>query len=412
MAVPSDARSFIHVARQPILNAQRHVFGYELLYRADELITHCNAAGDIAASRVLTDAFLGIGLETLTAGKPAFVNFTRELLLSEAALLLPKPSVVIELREDIAVDDEVVQACQDLQTRGYTLALDDFVAGSAAEALLPFVKFVKLDVLSSPAWKTVARRLRTPDRRVVAERVERSDVAIEAQRAGCSFFQGYYFCRPETHSAPALPAFRQAYLNLFAALNQPDLTIASLESLVKQDVSLTVRVLRSINSAAYALEQPITSVRQALVLLGVQQVRRWAAVWAMAGLSAGVPPEVVAVTLLRARLCELLGRARYGEEAAAELFLLGMCSTLDVILDQPLERALASLPLSPRLRGALLGDSGEWRTLLDVVIARERGYWSSLHDMLPPLQISEATLSQGYLDAMQWTHQLSAEHAA
>lgn len=413
MTAPLDTRSSIHVARQPILDAGRQVFGYELLYRADALETSCTLDGDVAASRVLTDALLGIGLETLTGGAFAFVNFTRALLLEGAADLLPRKNVVIELREDIAVDAAVVEACRALQKQGYYLALDDFVAGSDAEQLLPFVRFVKIDVLGTgpQSWTATARRLMSPTRRIIAERVERGEVAIEAQRAGCSLFQGFYFCRPATRSARALPAHRQAYLNLFSALNTPDLTIDALEQLIKRDVSLTVRVLRSINSAAFALEQPITSVRHALVLLGIQQVRQWASVWAMAGLSAGAPSEVVSVALVRARLCETLGRARFGADAAGELFLLGMCSILDVILDQPMEKAIAPLPLTERLKKALLGEPGAFRTVLDVAIARERGYWSSLPDMLEQASISDSLLSVAYLDALKWAQVLSSQVA-
>lgn len=411
MPLPLDTRSSIHVARQPIFDSRRHVFGYELLYREGPDDAACHADGDVAASRVLTDALLGIGLSTLTGGATAFVNFTRPLLLNGAALVLPRKGIVIELREDIAVDGEVIDACRDLQRQGYSLALDDFSAGSGAEALVPFADFVKLDVLASPGWKAAARQLKAPGRRIIAERVEKNEIAIDALRAGCSLFQGFYFCRPETMTARTLPPQRQTYLNLFASINRPDLTIDKLEELVKRDVSLTVRVLRSINSAAYALEQPVTSVRQALVLLGVQQVRQWAAVWAMAGLGAGSPPEVITTTLVRARMCELIGRARYGEEQAGELFLLGMCSTLDVILDQPMAKALAPLPLGTEVRCALLGDDNNFRALLDIVIARERGYWSTLPDMLQRVGISHAALSGAYLDALDWAGQLSAQGA-
>ncbi len=411
MSVPLDTRQAIHVARQPILDANRQVFGYELLYREAALDGACTTEGDVAGSRVLTDALLGIGLDTLTDRTLAFINFTRAMVLGGAASLLPAQGVVIELREDIDVDQTLIDVVRELCVLGYTFALDDFVPGSAAEALLPFASFVKLDVLESSAWRGAARRLRTGHRRVVAERVERSEVAIEAQRAGCSLFQGYYFCRPSTHSVRALPAYRQSYLDLFAALNRPELTIASLEDLVKRDLSLTMRVLRSINSAAYALESPISSVRQALVLLGVQQVRQWAAVWAMAGLSAGAPHELVAITLVRARMCELLGRRRGGDELAGELFLLGMCSTLDVVLEQPMEKVLSHLPVGSKIRETLVGGKGEWRPLLDAVIARERGYFSALPDMLAPLNVTEAQLSAAYLEALTWAHQLNTRSA-
>ena len=160
VTVPLDPRQSVHIARQAILDVKRQVCGYELLYRARGTDHSCTTSGDLAASRVLTDAMLAIGLDTLTDGVPAFLNFTRPLLLADAATLLPPAAVVIELREDIEVDAEVIDACRDLQARGYSIALDDFVAGSDAEALLPYATFVKLDVLDTPTlvWQPLAQR--------------------------------------------------------------------------------------------------------------------------------------------------------------------------------------------------------------------------------------------------------------
>lgn len=311
----------------------RRVHAYELLYRGHRHDQTCTASGDLAAARVVTDALLAIGLDSLTGGALAFINFTGQLLIDGAAAVLPPEAVVIELLETITVDDQVIAACQDLKARGYTLALDDFVAGSDAEALLPFVDYVKLDVLeTSPAvWQPVVRRLRAASKRVVAERVETPEIATLAAATGCTLFQGYYFCRPSTQHAKALPPGQLAYLNLLAAVSRPDLSIAELETLVKRDVSLTVRVLRSVNSPAFGIRREITSVRHALVMMGVEQVRRWASVWALAGLNGGAVPEVVFMALQRARACEIVGEAWTGADAAGELFLLGLCSMLSTL---------------------------------------------------------------------------------
>ena len=390
------------------------MLGYELLYRAHAMDLQCREAGDLMASRAFTDAILGIGLDRLTNGAPAFINFTRQLLIDQAALLLPAQSIVVELLESIVVDAEVIGACRDLHARGYTMALDDFVVGSAAEELLPYARFVKLDVLEVPAanWQPVARRFASKSMKVVAERVETFSVAASAREAGCSLFQGHYFCRPATQNAPALPASRIAYLNLFAALNQPDLSVAALEDLVKRDVSLSLRVLRSINSAGFGLGQPIRSLRHALVMLGVQQVRKWASVWAMAGVNAGNPPELVSVALLRARTCEIIGEAWGGAEAGCELFLLGMCSLLDAILDQPMERALSGLQLSAAVREALLGSQNTRRSILDAVVAYEQGHWDEAAATLAALNVPASLLATAYADALCWARELAADSVA
>lgn len=410
MAVPLDPRQSVHIARQPILDAKKRVYGYELLYRAKQTDSACTTSGDLAAARVVTDALLGIGLDALTGGVPAFLNFTRDLLLENTAELLPPKDVVIELREDIVVDAQVVEAVADLKAKGYTIALDDFVADSDAEALLPYASFVKLDVYGTAPiiWQPLAHRLASSAAQVVAERVETADVVAQAQDAGCTLFQGYYFCRPATQSAKALPARRLAYLNLFSAVNKPNLTIDDLEDLVKRDVSLTMRVLRSINSAAYGLSNQITSVRHALIMLGIVQVKKWASVWAMAGLNNGGTPEVVAVALLRARTCEVVGQTWSGPEAGNELFLLGMCSMLDAIVDQPMEKAIAGLGLTAAVSDALLGGTGPMRSILDAVIAHEQGDWDLSAQIAEGLSLPGTLVPQAYTDALRWARDVSA----
>lgn len=409
MNVLLDPRQTVHIARQAILDSNQRVCGYELLYRAQGTDPSCTAPEDLAAPRVLTDALLGIGLGALTGGRPAFINFTKDLLLADTAALLPPESVVVELHESVGGDPAVIEACRDLRQRGYLIALDDFVAGSSAEKLLPFAKYVKVDVLADPqeVWQPLARRLSSRHLSVVAERVETAEVVTQARGSGCSLFQGHYFCRPATHSAKALPARRMAYLKLFSAVNKPDLSISELEDLVKQDVSLTVRILRSINVAAFPLRQRITSVRHAVQLIGMQQVRNWASVWAMAGLNSGGTPEIVSVALLRARTCELVGTTWAGADAGAELFLLGMCSLLDTILDQPMDKAIADLHLSPDVRDALLGDNNPMRTILDSVIAHEQGGWDESASIIHPLGIGATVVPAAYTEALRWARDIS-----
>jgi EAL and modified HD-GYP domain-containing signal transduction protein len=235
-----DPQDTVHVARQPILHRSGRTFAYELLYRSGAGQTACTAPVDLAGACVLNDAVLTIGLGTLTGGLPAFVNLTRQLLVSDAGTLLPRDAVVLELLEDIPVDSAVIDACRRLRQEGYTLALDDFVAGSDAEGLLPYATFVKVDVLTTPAEMraALAKRLVPRGVRLIAEKVETLEMAKQAAEEGYRLFQGYFFCRPTIHSSGALLAQRLAYVNLLGALQRPDLSIDDLEELVKRDVSL------------------------------------------------------------------------------------------------------------------------------------------------------------------------------
>jgi EAL and modified HD-GYP domain-containing signal transduction protein len=362
---------------------------------------------------VLSDAVLTLGLDTLTGGRRAFINMTRHMLLNELVTVLPPEIVVVEVLENVTVDAEVIEACRRLRERGYTLALDDFTFATGAAALLPFARYVKVDVLSTPAEER--RRIEAtvpPGVKLVAEKVESSEVFEEARALGYGLFQGYYFCRPTTFSGGALSARRLAYARLLAALNQPSVSVNGVEDLIKHDASLTYRVLRCINSAAFGVRREIQSIRQALVLLGLDQVRKWASVWALAGLNGGSTSELVTIAILRARSCELVATQAFGAEEAPEYFLLGLCSVLDAMLGQPMETAIAELPLSDNVRQALLGTKNSARSVLDAVIAHERGEWDDAAAIARGIAVTPERLPAAYADALKWARELTQLSAA
>jgi c-di-GMP-related signal transduction protein len=410
MQIDVDAPETVFVSRQPILDATGKVFGYELLHR--EAVSAApgttGEAAEAAGARGLTDVVLGLGLDTLAEGKPAFLNFTRDLLVGQAATLLPSAKTVIQLRRGLQVDEQVVTVCHELHDAGYRLALD-FISDPESERLLPFVKYLKIDVrsMSTAAAATLVKRFSAGNAKVIAEKVESADAFKEAKAAGFSLFQGYYFCRPITCRATALPQRKLAYLQLLAALRQPNVGVREIEEIVKHDVSLSYRVLRCVNSAAFGLRSEVTSIRQALVMIGVAPIRKWVSVWSIAGLTSGGTSELATVSLLRARCCELLGEKLGGRVADSEMFLLGLCSLLDAILDKPLAEAIADLPLPADVRAALLGESNVPRQILDMVIAYENGLWDEALDNARVLGLSDDSPATVYSDALKWARELS-----
>jgi c-di-GMP-related signal transduction protein len=402
-----DAREGVFVARQPILNTAGHVFGYELLYRAGAEASSCEVPTDLAASRVLSDTVLNLGLDTLTDGRKAFMNVSRTLLLSGHATLLPPRAVVLEVLETVKVDDSIVQICKSLRGKGYSIALDDYLPGLDADALLPHANFVKVDVLNTTRDEWVAIRRAMPSHvTMLAEKVESAEVYDDLRSIGYHLFQGYYFCRPKMFKAGTLSGHRLAYAQLLMALNNENVTVTQVEDLIKHDASLSYRVLRCINSAAYGIRRQIQSIRQAVVLLGLDQVRKWASVWALAGLNEGASAELVTVAILRARACELLAQSILPREESSEYFLLGLCSLLDVILRKPMDEALSELPISDTIKSALLGDDNRARKVLDAVVAYERGEWDQASICSQQAGISLATLPEAYADALRWAHEM------
>lgn len=410
MAVTVDQ---VHVARQPILDARQQVFGYELLYRATAAAEACLETNASVSARVIGDALLGIGFDTLTDGRRAFINLDMQTLLADASGLLDPEQVVLEILESVEVTPDVIEMCKSLRQRGYAIALDDFVPGSPAEALVPLARFVKLDVLALKREDLLptTKRLLAAGVTVVAEKVETAEVFDRARTAGCSLFQGYYFCRPVTFSGRALPANHVTQMRLVAALNQPSVSLSAIEDLLKHDASLSYRVLRSVNSAGFGLRREIHSIREALLLLGLDQVRKWSSIWALAGLNKG-PSELVTMTVIRARCCELIGQALDRSDNGAAYFLLGLCSLLDVLLGHPMETVTRELPLDPEIHAALLGKTNTARRTLDAVVHYEQGRWEEAAAIATALGLDADSLPDAYADALGWARKLTHGAAA
>lgn len=407
-----DFRSTVCVARQPILDARGQVFGYELLYRAEGQGAAISA--DRALARVLTDAVLNVGLDVLTGGRPAFLNLSRSLLIGEAWRLLPPAEVVFELHADIPVDEEVVEMCRELSASGYALAIADYDLDCDAQALLPYAKFAKVDMVATRrGHAAIAGHVRPSGIRLIAEHVETAAMYEIAVAAGYTLFQGQFFCQPRICTAAAVPASRTTYLQLLSALNRPALSLTEIEDLIKRDVSMSYRVLRCVNSAAFGLRREVHSIREALLLLGLEPIRSWASVWCLAGLNMGTTPELVATALVRARSCELLGEHLERPSDASELFLIGLCSLLDAMLGRPIEETMAELPLSAAAQEAVLrAGSGAPRYVLDAVVAYESGAWEEAAEAAGAAGLAPSMLPAAYTGALDWARQFSREALA
>jgi c-di-GMP-related signal transduction protein len=402
-----ESPTALYVARQPILDEHGRVFGYELLYRGAAGDTSCAVKSDLASASVITSAVLDLGLDTLTGGRLAFLNVTASLVIEQIDALVPPGGVVLELLETIDVTEELIEACRRLRAKGYLLALDDFVPGSAAEALLPYVSFVKVDVLATPAKEAaaLAERLKPLGVTMLAEKVETREVYEHMREAGYTLFQGYYFCKPVIQTGSTLPAHQMVYLRLLAALSKPDLGMLELEALVKQDVSLSLRVLRFVNSAAVPIRTEVGTIRQALLLIGMEPIRKWASVWCLAGLNRGGTPELATLALVRARSCELAGEQTRLLDGS-ELFLVGLFSLLDVMLSRAMAEALGNLALPPSTADALLGHGNKERSVLDAVIAYESGAWNDAAGAAANAGLDAAVLPSAYTTALRWAQEI------
>ncbi len=396
------------LARQPILDVDLTAVGYELLYR-EAGSDQANVRDDeLATARVSLRAMTEMELERLVDARRAWINVTREFVLGGLAETIPPDRVVLELLEDQLVDDALIDALAKLRSGGYQVALDDFTLTPDIERLLPKVDIVKLDLraLGAEGLTSLARDLSRHRLTLVAEKLE-DHVDFEiALAAGCHLFQGYFFCRPEIIEGTLVPPNKLALLKLAADVQDPAVDLAALDRVISTDVALSYRLLRYINSAYFSLRQPVSTVMQAVAMLGIDNVRSWTTMMILAQIG-GKPRELFITALVRARFCQLAGEGE--RDPAPELFALGLFSVIDALTDRPMSTVVQSLPFPPEMRDALINRTGRGR-LLDCVAAMEEGEFSRARRIVP-------SAPEHYLEALAWTnetarHLLDGDHAA
>ncbi len=400
----SAARIF--VARSPIVDRASRVYGYELLVRPPSGMAANEPPEERASARALADALLAIGLDALTDGRQAFLSVGRQLVLEGLPEVLPSARVVIEVGTALHAHADAIAACQALRKTGYKIAIDDFVPGPTTADLLPLADYLKVAV-TSPTVKMV-RGLFGPNRGplLIAKGVDSVAQFSEAALAGFTHFQGYFFGRPVVSQGRAVVGSRLQNLQLLRALDNENLSVHHLEELVKHDAALVHRILRTVNSAGYGLRGTIKSIRDALVILGRNTIRRWVVLWSIAGLNDTAPQELIVMSCVRARFCELLAVRMNHLDEAGEGFLVGMCSLLDAILEQPMAQVLQALPLEDDTKAALLGEQNEMRRLIDCAVAYERGDWETCDRIVHTLGLSPDALPAIYADSLKWTREL------
>jgi len=385
----------VFVARQPIFDRDLHVAGYELLFRGGDATTALVADSEGATASVVLNSFTEIGLERIVGSKAAWVNVSREFVLGGLAATMPPAVVGLEILEDELLDERFVHALIDLKRRGYRLALDDFQYTVSAERVLTLVDVVKLDLLALGRDRMAREvaRLKPYGATVLAEKVESPKDHAFCAELGCDLFQGFFFCRPELLHNRGILANRASLLQVLAALQDPAVQLGQLERMIGRDVGLSFRLLRYINSAFFGLRFEISSIRQALALLGVQNLKRWATLTVLASVD-GKPPELTVTALTRACFCERAGEQLPGPRPG-ELFTLGLFSVIDALMDAPIEDVVGLIPFPADMRNALTQRKGEKGALLECVTALEAGDFERARKLV-------RGAGELYVEALMW----------
>lgn len=395
---------YSYVARQPILDANKSVIAYELLFRDGKSNSFPNIDPNQATSNILTNNHLTLGVEKITSDKPAFINFHAKTLIKRFPSFLDPEKVVIEILEDIDICDELISAVKSLKEKGYRLALDDHDFDPKWEVLFPYIDIIKVDVLETPILKLskFARQVEPWNITLLAEKVETLEQFNKLKLLGFSQFQGYFFAKPEMMKQRKVITDKQSLFELLHHANQRRLDFDAISAIFSTDPGLTYKLLRFINSPTYGTSQEITSLKHALIYIGEAELKKFISLLALSDLAQRKCSEVTKLSLIRARFCELVANKRNDEENPPKAFLTGMMSLIDGILDQDLDYVVSVLPLHEEIKAALLQQGNYLDKYLSLVKHIEKGQWQTSQQQAEALNLSESFCLDAYQSAIEW----------
>ena len=394
--------TMVYLARQPIFDDQQGIYGYELLFRdSKENRAHLDeddADAATATSKLMLNTMMELDLGRLVGDKRAFFNLDEQFLLAGTDLPFSSEHIGIEIIEDVPVNDETVAAVAQLALLGYTVALDNFTWRDGIERFLEHADLIKIDILAHDVMEQIEiiKRLKGHDVTMIAKSVETRAQFEQCRRLGFRYFQGFFLCRPTTMTAKRLPESKMNVMRLIQKLQDPDVAPEELEAIIRNDVALHYRLLRTVNSAYYGLSVKIKSIQHAVVYLGIPAIRSWARLQVMAGID-DRPSELMRLALIRARMCELL-TSQMAKSTQDSAFTAGLFSLLDALMDTPMDEVIGLLPLEDDLVDALVRREGPFGRLLKTVVSYERGQWDDINEDLFPVE----RLRRSYLEAVSW----------
>ncbi len=395
---------FAYVAREPILDAKRQVFAYELLFRDGKSNCFPDLQPDEATSRILAANHLTLGLEDLACHKKSFINFHQHNLTHDFPESLDPESVVVELVDTIMGDDALLKSCQHIRDMGFKIALEEHEFNNRYQRFQSCIDIVKVDLnkMNTQAFEKQLPSLKRHNITLVAEKVETNEDFKRCLDMGFDYFQGYFFARPEVIRQKNISTSNLAMLELLQESASDSFDIDRLNAIFERDAGLAYMLLRFINNPMVNKREKITSLRHALNYLGQIELKKFVALLAIANLGQEKPSELLHLSLVRAKFCDLLGREKTGGKDSAEAFMVGLLSLLDAILDMHMEDVMGRLPIANNIKGAILGQSGMLRNYLMTARALESATWLQVIRLSKDMQISQKRIHGLFNEAIVW----------
>lgn len=407
----------VFVAKQPIYNQSLEVFAYELLYRSSLENSFPEIDGDQATADVIINSYLNIGIDQLSDGKPCFINFTENLLQLRLPTYFTPREIVVEILESVEPTEEVIEICKELKHLGYKIALDDVALNEEnpySYQLFQYADIVKVDYLntSREARRKIESTAKEFQLKLVAEKIESKEAFEEAKLSGYHYFQGFFLAKPVIVSTYDIPTYFFSHYENMEELAMTETSMDVITDLIEKDLSLSYKLLKLVNSPYNRHKQKVYSVRQAVMLLGLIEIKKWLYVLSVREKAKGknnYTKDVMHLSLTRAKMCESIENLKNNRTAPSAYFTLGMFSLMDRLTGVPMEKIVQELPLHDDLSDALSGVQNPLKDVLDLVTAVERAQWGTISKKCRDLKIEEKEIFKIYAESLNWSTHLMDE---
>ncbi|RLL42694.1 HDOD domain-containing protein [Oceanobacillus piezotolerans] len=402
----------IYIARQPILNRSQEVVAYELLYRSSNKNEFPNIDGNEATSHVIYN-FLQMGIDSLSEGKPSFINFTDQLIENHVPSHFEQDTIVVEILESVELTDSIIEGCTKLKEMGYKLALDDFqikLDNPYLKDIIGLVDIIKVDIHNTPRdlQKQILRAFKSHDVEFLAEKVETREEYERCLQEGYSYFQGYFFSKPVVLSMKDIPIQNHSFLLILNELSQPEPSVDRITKYIEADVSLSYKLLRFINSPIIGRKYDIKSIKQAVVILGFKELKKWIFL-----LSLREKPnredsynEVIRMSLIRAKTCEEIANYKGFRTEASSFFLVGLLSLMDTLMKQSPESLMEGLPLDSDIKQTILGEDTRYSSIFHLAVSLERVEWIKIDRLIQEIDMDKQALFDIYMKVLKWAREV------
>lgn len=394
-----------YAARQPILNRDKSLFAYELLFRQSLENVFPKINDNQATAKLIEGLQFNLGLETLTQGTLAFINFTHDTLLNGYPLLLPKEQIVVEILETAKPGKRLLQACVELKEKGYILALDDYEHDPLWRHFFPYIDIIKIDyaLSSEDQIKQILEEVKPyPNIKLLAEKVETYTEYQHALEIGCEYFQGYFFSKPEVIKSISFQPSQLSLVNLMAEVCKPEPNIEKISIIFAGDVELSFKLLRYAQSPIFKRVAKIESLKQAITMFGLLELKRFISLLFTAQFSHGKPQELTVMALARARFCEQMVKMDKQGADPSSAFLIGLLSLIDAMVDTNIAELMEKLPIAQALKDALIKRQGKLAEYLALCELLEAADWCNVETYCQALDCNLDHVLARFQQSLQW----------